>query len=106
MTPEGKIKAYLFQRVREEGGMARNAQWIGRPHCPDSRIMLPWICAWVETKRVGKLARAGQEREHKRMRKYGEIVVVLNSKKAVDKWIAQTGYFYLKDKPGFFVVKI
>lgn len=87
---ESNVKSYLFQRVKEHGGSYRNVQWIGRSHCPDTRIMLPWICAWVETKRPGKDARAGQAREHERMRKYGEVVEVLNTKEKVDRWIAKT----------------
>lgn len=84
---ERNIKSYLFQRVKEEGGTCRNAQWIGRSHCPDVRVMLPWGCAWVETKRPGKDARAGQEREHARMRRYGEKVFVLDTKKKIDRWL-------------------
>lgn len=87
---ESAVENYLKQRVSEEGGTTRKAQWIGRSHCPDRRVMLPWICAWAETKRPKKWAEAGQAREHKRMRGYGEIVVVLNTKEAVDKWIAKT----------------
>lgn len=98
MTPEGIVKAYLFQRVREERGIARNAKWVGRLHCPDVRVMLPWIGAWVETKRPGKDARAGQAREHERMRAHGEIVVVLNTKQAIDRWITKTkGDALMKD---------
>lgn len=87
---ESTVKDYLFQRVKEEGGTTRNARWVGRLHCPDTRVMLPWVCAWVETKRPGKDARKGQAREHARMRSYGEIVEVLNTKQAVDKWIEKT----------------
>lgn len=94
MTPEGKVKAHLFQRVREEGGTTRNAKWIGRMHCPDTRVMLPWICAWVETKRPKKGATKAQAREHERMRSYGELVFVLDTIEKVDKWIAKTKRLY------------
>ena len=30
MTPEGKVKKYLFALVKATGGKARNLRWIGR----------------------------------------------------------------------------
>lgn len=87
---ESVVEDYLIQRVREERGTTRKVRWVSRAHCPDRRVMLPWVCAWVETKRPKKWAEAGQVREHERMRGYGEIVVVLNTKEAIDRWIAKT----------------
>lgn len=90
MMLESKVKSHLFNRVKEQGGIIRNVKWIGRIHCPDTRVMLPWICAWVETKRPGKDARKGQAREHERMRKYGEVVEVLDTIEKVDRWLLKT----------------
>jgi hypothetical protein len=39
---------------------------------------------WVELKRPGEKATAGQKREHESMREFGQIVLVLDSKKAID----------------------
>jgi hypothetical protein len=87
---EAQVKDYLFKRVHEHGGEIRNVQWIGRNHCPDTRVMLPWIRAWVETKRPGKTSREGQQREHERMRRQGELVFTLNTKELIDWWLEHT----------------
>lgn len=86
-TPEGKVKAYLFKRVAELGGEARNVAWVGRKHCPDTFIMLPWCSAWIETKRLGEDARAGQQREIERLRKYGNFAEVLDCVELIDAWL-------------------
>lgn len=91
---ESNIERYLVNRVAIAGGTTRKAKWIGRAHCPDRYVMLPWITAWIETKRPKKEARAGQAREHARMRSYGVVVEVLNTKQAVDKWIEKTKRLY------------
>lgn len=87
---ESAVDRYLVKRVREYGGEVRKVRWIGRRNCPDRRVMLPWICAWVETKRPGEDARDGQRREHERMMKYGEKVYLLDSKEAIDRWLIKT----------------
>lgn len=84
---ESEVENYLVMRVKQEGGTSRKAKWIGRLHCPDRYVMLPWGCAWVETKRPGEDARAGQAREHARMRKYGVVVLVLDTKQKIDRWL-------------------
>jgi hypothetical protein len=43
---------------------------------------------WVELKRPGATAEPHQAREHERMRKMGQTVVVLDSIEAVDRWLA------------------
>lgn len=88
MTPEGKVKAHLFKRVKALGGEARNVQWIGRKNAPDVFVMLPQGCWWAETKQLGDDARAGQLREHRRMRKFGQSVALLDSIWAVDCWFS------------------
>lgn len=88
---ESKVEAHLVRRVNDLGGQVRKVQWIGRRGAPDRRVMLPWVCAWVELKRPGETLEAHQKREHKRMRRYGENVVTLDSIEAVDRWLEQSG---------------
>jgi hypothetical protein len=86
MTPEGKVKAYLVERIKALGGEVRFAAWIGRKGCPDCRVMLPWRNCWVETKagKDGALA-PHQAREIKRMRDLGETVYVLTTTEEIDR---------------------
>lgn len=81
---ENDIETYLIERVRENGGDVRKAEWVGRRHCPDRRIMHPTRCSWVEVKRPGGKPRPGQAREHKRMRALGETVDVVSTYEEVD----------------------
>lgn len=89
MGPESTVEAYLVKRVNALGGQVRKAQWLGRRGAPDRRVMLPGVCVWVELKAPGKTLEPHQKREHKRMRKYGEIVVTIDSIQAVDQWLAK-----------------
>lgn len=85
---ESAVAKHLKSEVLKRGGEIRRVQWIGRNSAPDFRAMLPGACFWVETKRPGKDAEEAQAREHERMRKFGEIVYVLNTIEAVDDWFA------------------
>jgi len=82
---ERDIEAYLHKRVREAGGDYRRAEWIGRPGCPDDRVMLPGNCFWAECKAPGEKPTPAQLREHARMRSLGEVVHVIDSFEAVDR---------------------
>lgn len=87
---ESVVEDYLTDRVKAHGGEVRKVRWIGRRGAPDRRVMLPWLCAWVELKRPGEVLDGHQAREHERMKRYGEIVVTLNSKEAIDGWLQKT----------------
>ena len=90
---ESDIEKYLVKRVKDLGGECRKIQWIGRSGAPDRLVMLPlsW-CAdigsttsfWVELKAPGKKAEPHQLREHERMRKMGQRVVVIDSLAGVE----------------------
>lgn len=85
---ERDVEAHLVRRVRELGGEIRKTQWIGRVGAPDRRVMLPGRApTWVELKRPGEKPEPHQLREHNRMRRLGELVVVLDSIEAVDAWL-------------------
>jgi hypothetical protein len=86
MTPEGKVKAYLRDRIRALGGEIRFAKWIGRSHCPDCFVMLTdYPVTLVETKAPGKRPRPGQVREIERLRKFGVRVLVLPTIEDIDR---------------------
>ena len=97
---ERDIEAYLVQRVKAMGGEVRKVKWIGRTGAPDRLVMLPaeiihlrsgalWphrpdMTVWVELKAPGKKAEPHQLREHERMRKMGQRVVVIDSLEGVE----------------------
>lgn len=85
---ESAVEAHLVKRVKELGGETRKVKWIGRKYAPDRVVFLPKHRAgptiWVELKRPKKEAEEGQAREHKRMRKLGQCVLVIDSIEAVD----------------------
>lgn len=95
---ESDIEKYLVKRVKELGGEVRKVQWVGRSGAPDRLVMLPEVYAdpsfrriiyegrtiWVELKAPGKKAEPHQLREHERMRKMGQRVVVIDSLAGVD----------------------
>lgn len=105
---ERDIEKHLVKRVKALGGEVRKVQWIGRRGAPDRLVMLPasnddtaisirgregdepGVC-WVELKRPGKLTtfpadahERAQHREHERMRKMGQRVVVIDSIEGVE----------------------
>lgn len=102
---ERDIENYLVKRVKQLGGEVRKVKWIGRRHAPDRLVMLPYqtmtftskknpasaitmttgkSTIWVELKKPGAKPRIGQVREHERMRKLGQRVVVIDSIEGVD----------------------
>lgn len=114
---EAIVEQHLVKRVKALGGEVRKVKWIGRRGAPDRIVMLPAYSelarggritatevreamaaaltgrlhqpttAWVELKRPGEVAEDHQAREHERMRKMGQQVVVLDSIEAVDKFL-------------------
>lgn len=86
---ESTIEKHLVKRVTALGGEIRKVEWIGRRGAPDRFVMLPEGCLWVELKAPGKTPEPHQEREHARLRKMGQIVLVLDSIESVDEWLAK-----------------
>ena len=109
---ESDIEKYLVKRVKAAGGEVRKVQWIGRRGAPDRLVMLDparavallaaeagvnedyaaqllceligMVITWPELKAPGKKAEPHQAREHERMRKMGQRVVVIDSLAGVD----------------------
>jgi hypothetical protein len=83
---ERDIEAYLVKRVKAMGGEVRKVQWVGRRGAPDRVVMLPnsSITWWTELKAPGQKPRPEQVREHDRMRRMGQRVVVIDSLQGVE----------------------
>lgn len=96
---ERDIEKYLVERVKALGGECRKVKWIGRNGAPDRLVMLPqdtvveWpegnviapgTTIWVELKAPGKKPEPHQLREHERMRRMGQHVVVIDSIEGVE----------------------
>lgn len=100
MVRESTVEDYLVRRVKECGGETRKVKWIGRNKAPDRVVMgvvnsSCWPIVWVELKRPGGAAKfpsnaheEGQWREHERMRKLGQLVVVIDSFEGVEELLA------------------
>lgn len=102
---ERDIEAHLVKRVKELGGEVRKVRWIGHRGAPDRIVMLPFrdavepdefgfprtyghMTLWVELKATGKKPDPHQLREHKRLRRMGLRVVVLDSIEGVERMLA------------------
>lgn len=99
---ERVVEKHLHAQVTAAGGTTRKMG--GRKNNCDRVVIWPSInCAsgvksfrpggaithYVETKAPGKKARAGQLREHQRLRNLGCAVYVLDTKQKVDAYIYQ-----------------
>lgn len=86
---ERDIERFLVRRVKELGGEVRKLQFIGRRGAPDRMVMFPegkiFFC---ELKRPGGVVEAHQAREHARMLKMGQRVLVLDTIDKVERWLA------------------
>lgn len=87
MIREKDIEAYLVRQALKHGLLLRKCQWVGHNHCPDRLLMSPKLTVWVELKAPNKKPRAGQSREHDRLRQAGQRVEVVDSKTGVDELI-------------------
>jgi len=93
---ERDIERHLVRRVKELGGEVRKVQWIGRRGAPDRLVMLPFqgkdprqrCTIWVELKAPGEKPEPHQVREHNRMFKMGQHVVVIDSIEGVEALLA------------------
>ena len=87
---EAAVESYFNKRVKETGGEVRKVVWPGRRGAPDR------FCGWertkrsafVELKRPAGRAESHQSREHARLRSVGVRVEVLDTREAVDRFVA------------------
>ncbi len=88
---EGEVEAYLRKETRRHGGEYR--KWVspGRRGVPDDILILPCCdphVQFVEAKAPGGVPKPHQVREHKRLRKAGAVVHVLDTVEAIDTFFA------------------
>lgn len=85
---ESQIERYLVERVKALGGECRKLRWIGRNGAPDRIVMLNGRVIFIEFKAPGEKCRPHQIREHERMCRMGQHVVVVDSHDGVDEVLA------------------
>ncbi len=85
---ESKIESHFTKRWKAIGGEVRKIVFVGHRGAPDRLAMLPdgrlW---WLEFKAPGKKPEDHQAREHARLWKMGQKVLVLDSIEAVDQFV-------------------
>lgn len=84
---ERDIRKALKTRVEALGGEVRAIGYLGRSHCPDVLCLFPGFGKhfMVETKAPGGTPRAGQDREHKRLRAAGIRVILISTLEELDR---------------------
>lgn len=82
---ERDLEHYLVELADQSRCFLRKVRWVGRNGAPDRLLIdLDGNITWVELKAPGKSPTAQQEREHSRMRVYGQKVVVVDSIDAIE----------------------
>jgi hypothetical protein len=82
---ENKVEQHFVDCAWARGGEVRKLAYIGRRGAPDRLLVLPGgRVFFVELKRPGAGAADHQAREHKRLRRAGADVRVLDTLEAVD----------------------
>lgn len=85
---ESAIEGYLRDRVKALGGKAYKFVSPGNAGVPDRLVILPsGIVKFVELKAPGKKPTPLQEAQHRKIRKLGFEVFVIDNKGEVDKFI-------------------
>ncbi len=102
---ECDIEKHLVERVKELGGECRKVAWVGRVGAPDRLVMIPITSRvgrysscrtiWVELKNPDTIKtfpanarERAQAREHERMRKMGQVVVVIGTIEQVEELLS------------------
>lgn len=99
-TPEGKVEDYFVEQCEANGALVRKLAYVGRRGAPDRMVV--WKSTFdpdtwdgrdfrvdfVELKAPGQKADDHQAREHERLRALGCNVFLVDSKEAVDRYIA------------------
>lgn len=85
---EKSIENHLVKRVRENGGEALKFYSQFSTGYPDRVVMLPGgRIYWVELKAPGKKPTKLQTEMHEKLRKLGQVVLVIDSKETVNSFI-------------------
>jgi hypothetical protein len=89
---ESDVESYLLKRARGLGAEVRKTKWLDRDKAPDRALFMPdGTTLWVEVKSPSKgplfpsnAHERGQAREHERLRRVGQVVVVVHTYHMVD----------------------
>ena len=87
---ESDVENYLIEKVKLQGGEIRKVKWIGRRGAPD-RVVFLGGAHFVECKAPGEKPEPHQRREHRRMLNHDVMTWVLDSYKAIDRFIEAVG---------------
>ena len=75
---EKKLQSILLNILSNYGLMARAVEYRGRNDCPDI-VIIGQPTLWLELKTPTGKVRAGQRREHNKMRDHGAHVYVIRT---------------------------
>lgn len=89
MTPEGKVQKRIMVGAKEAGALVRKLKWEGRNGAPDLIIMIAGLVIFVEVKKPGGKPDPHQVLEHRRMRKRGMDVRVIDNLGDADLLVAE-----------------
>lgn len=102
---ERDIEKHLVEYVKDLGGEVRKVAWVGRVGAPDRLAMIPITSRvgrysscrtiWVELKNPDTIKtfpanahERAQAREHARMRKMGQVVVVVGTVEQIEELLS------------------
>ena len=85
---EKEIEEYLVKHVKQWGGRAYKFVSPGKSGVPDRLVVFPnGVIAFIELKAPGEKTRPIQDHEINRLRRFGQLVTILDSKAKVDGYI-------------------
>lgn len=85
---EKEIEEYLVKHVRQCGGKAYKFLSPGNSGVPDRLVVFPnGVIAFIELKAPGEKTRPVQDHEINRLRRFGHLVAILDSKAKIDSYV-------------------
>ena len=89
---ESDVEGYLLKRATALGAEVRKVKWLDRDKAPDRALFMPGgTTLWVEVKSPSKgplfpsnAHERGQAREHEKLRRVQQVVVVVHTYHMVD----------------------
>lgn len=93
-NPESSVERHLAERVKQLGGMTRKFVSPGHVGVADRICFFPGgRIFFVEIKTDDGVETSVQERERKRMLKFGQTAIVVYGKVGVDQWLFSMSFF-------------
>ena len=85
---EKEIEEYLVRLVHKCGGKAYKFVSPGNAGVPDRLVVFPnGVLAFIELKAPGEKTRPIQDHEINRLRRFGQLVVILDGKTKIDSFV-------------------